>query len=299
MTMKPVKIGHRAIDALVKVITGDRIDVNRSIAPYRTAAKLEEFFTEDLALAVPANIQRESRPKETAAWLKALNGTDDLRRIIEAAVRPADYEGSEYSVEAAVDYLNPFLAHDDLRLVRNGKRYALLAAHTVVALPQAAILSTDYVRELTEKADGRLADGDREGAITAARTMLEAVLVELEKQLAGTPGDYKGDLPKQFKAVAKQLRIDDERADLDDNFKQVARGLVQVVNGLAPIRNKMSDGHARKRKPEVHHARVIVNAAKTVATFLVESYLVQRERGLLTGPTNSLNNVERTSGGAA
>ena len=117
--------------------------------------------------------------------------------------------------------------------------------------------------------------------------MLEAVLVELEKQLAGAPGDYKGDLPKQFKAVAKQLRIDDERTDLDDNFKQVARGLVQVVNGLAPIRNKMSDGHARERKPEAHHARVIVNAAKTVATFLVESYLAQRERRLLSASSTT------------
>lgn len=141
--------------------------------------------------------------------------------------------------------------------------------------------SLAYVHELESKIDQRLAAADLEGAIAAARTTLEAVLVELEKHLAGTPRDHKGDLPKQFKAVAKQLRIDDERADLDDNFKQVARGLVQVVNGLAPIRNKISDGHARERKPEVHHARVIVNAAKTVATFLVESYLVQRERGLL------------------
>lgn len=159
------------------------------------------------------------------------------------------------------------------------------------------VLTDEYVRELAAKCDSRLASGDLDGAITAARTMLEAVLVELEKRLAGAPGDYKGDLPRQFKAVTKQLRIDDERDDLNDNFKQVARGLVQVVNGLAPIRNKMSDGHARQRKPEVHHARVIVNATKTVATFLVESFLAQRERGLLAGPS-SLNNVERTSGGS-
>lgn len=158
------------------------------------------------------------------------------------------------------------------------------------------VLSLAYVHELETKVDQRLTAADLEGAITAARTMLEEVLVELERQLAGTPGDYKGDLPRQFKAVTKQLRIDDERADLDDNFKQVARGLVQVVNGLTPIRNKMSDAHARARKPEVHHARVIVNATKTVATFLVESYLVQRERGLLP-PTGSLGKDERTAGG--
>ena len=143
------------------------------------------------------------------------------------------------------------------------------------------VLSLAYVHELETKTDQRLAAADLEGAITTARTMLEAVLLELERQLTTAPGDHKGDLQRLFKAVAKQLRIDEERADLDDNFKQVVRGLVQVVNGLAPIRNKMSDGHPRERKPAPHHARVIVNAAKTVAMFLIESYVFQRDKGLL------------------
>jgi hypothetical protein len=111
--------------------------------------------------------------------------------------------------------------------------------------------------------------------------MLEAVLLELERRLLAVPIDHKGDLQRLFKAVAKQLRIDEGRADLDDNFKQVVRGLVQIVNGLAPIRNKMSDGHPRTRKPAAHHARVIANAAKTVAAFLIESYVFQRDKGLL------------------
>jgi hypothetical protein len=115
--------------------------------------------------------------------------------------------------------------------------------------------------------------------------MLEAVLVELELRISGKRGDYKGDLPRQFKQVSKCLRMDDERPDLDDRFKDVIRGLVMVANGLAPLRNKMSDGHARERKPAPHHARVVVNAAKTVAAFLVESYLFQRDRRLLHPPS--------------
>ncbi len=160
---------------------------------------------------------------------------------------------------------------------------ARLGGARVIALAsvETDVLTLAYVRELEAKTDQRLAASDLEGAITTARTMLEAVLLELERRLLGTPSDHKGDLQRLFKAVAKQLRIDEERTDLDDNFKQVVRGLVQIVNGLAPIRNKMSDGHPRERKPAPHHARVIVNAAKTVATFLVESYVFQRERGLL------------------
>jgi hypothetical protein len=167
--------------------------------------------------------------------------------------------------------------------------YLIVRLHGAnVSLPTSTdgldVLSLAYVRELEAKTDQRLAASDFEGAITTARTMLEAVLLELERRLLEAPGDHKGDLQRLFKAVAKQLRIDDSRADLDDNFKQVVRGLVQVVNGLAPIRNKMSDGHPRARKPAAHHARVIANAAKTVATFLIESYVFQRDKDLLPAP---------------
>jgi Abortive infection C-terminus len=134
------------------------------------------------------------------------------------------------------------------------------------------------VRELSGKCDARLASGDLDGAVTVARTLIEAVLGELEERVAGQRGDYKGDLPKQFKAVGKLLKMDDERPDLDDRFKDVVRGLVTVVSGLAPLRNRIGDGHARTRRPAPHHVRVVVNAARTIAIFLVESFNYQRTR---------------------
>jgi hypothetical protein len=143
------------------------------------------------------------------------------------------------------------------------------------------ILSDEYVRELSEKCEFRLTSGDLEGAVTVGRTLLEAVLSELETRLTGSKGDHKGDLGKQFKQVARLLRMDDQRPDLDDRFKDVIRGLVMVANGLAALRNKIGEAHPPERRPAPHHARVVVNAAKTVSAFLVESYLVQTQRGLL------------------
>jgi hypothetical protein len=145
------------------------------------------------------------------------------------------------------------------------------------------VLSDEYVRELSGKCDSRIATGDLDGAVTVGRTLLEAILSELEIRISGVRGDYKGDLPKQFKQVTKLLRMDDQRPDLDDRFKDVIRGLVMVANGLAPLRNKMSDGHARERKPALHHARVVVNASKTVSAFLVESYVYQLALGSIQG----------------
>lgn len=141
------------------------------------------------------------------------------------------------------------------------------------------VLTLQYVQELEQKADRRLSAGDLDGAITVSRTLLEAVLSELERRLTGTANDYRGDLQRQYKAVAKHLRIDDQSDEVDDGFKQIARGLVQIVNGLATIRNKASDGHARHVKPHERHARAATNAAKTVASFLVEVYLARPVAG--------------------
>ena len=143
------------------------------------------------------------------------------------------------------------------------------------------ILTLAYVRELSDKAERRLAAADLEGAITVSRTLVEAVLEQLEIRLTGQSGNYAGDLQRQYKAVAKILRIDDKDDQVDEGFKQIARGLVQIVNGLAAIRNMASDGHARHVQPQDRHARVAVNSAKTVASFLVEVYLAKR-----TGPTS-------------
>ena len=209
-----------------------------------------------------------------------------LALMAHPVVRPETVEAREL-----ISTFNKFLSVDGWELVE-GKPLSgkptfepRRRANGLVALPvppnTTDILSDEYVRELSDKCDSRLSSGDFDGAVTSARTLLEAILGELEVRLAGAKADYKGDLQKQFKQATKLLRMDNERSDLDDRFRDVIRGLIMVANGLAPLRNKMSDGHARQRKPAPHHARVVVNAAKTVSMFLVESFIYQREKGLL------------------
>lgn len=223
--------------------------------------------------------------------LDLMGATDEaflqfLCQMVHPVVRPDSKDA-----KALVTTFNERLIVDGWELVEgkpiSGKPtfVARRRASGMVALPDPVyatdVLSDEYVRELAGKCDSRLASDDLDGAVTVARTLLEAVLAELEVRLAGTKGNYRGDLPRQFKQVTKLLRMDEQRSDLDDRFKDVIRGLVMVANGLAPLRNKMSDGHARERKPAPHHARVVVNAAKTVSAFLVESYDYQVAKELI------------------
>jgi len=54
-------------------------------------------------------------------------------------------------------------------------------------------------------------------------------------------------------------------------LKQILTGLTSIISGLAGLRNKMSDAHVASYKPSKHHAKLAVNAAKTIVEFLLES----------------------------
>jgi hypothetical protein len=77
--------------------------------------------------------------------------------------------------------------------------------------------------------------------------------------------------------VQKELNLHPSRSDISDTIRQVLSGLNSIVNGLAGMRNKMSDAHAGY-KPAKHHAKLAVNAAKTLADFLFETHAYQAEK---------------------
>ncbi len=190
----------------------------------------------------------------------------DLVKVVNRHLRP---DGWQLALGKKISGQNTYVA-----MRSQGTEVSVEAASS----DPADVLSDEYVVELTAKADHRLEVGDFEAAITVSRTMFEAILRELELRLAGTTGNYRGDLQKQYKAVSKLLKMDHERPEMDDRFKDVVRGLTAVVNGLAPLRNKLSDAHARVGKPASHHARLVVNATKTMTVFLVDSYRFQSRR---------------------
>jgi hypothetical protein len=65
----------------------------------------------------------------------------------------------------------------------------------------------------------------------------------------------------------------------DTSLRQLLRGLVNIISGLAPLRNKMGDAHVRTYKPARHHARLAVNAARTLLDFVYDSFEYQKASG--------------------
>lgn len=281
MTLAP-RLPSAVLSEVARVLCGDWCEGEEQPSPYRSHDDLRHFFRCDLGLEY-GGTGWASRLGAVQDVLIDRNGTAKLGEIIEAAVHPANYAQSECAPASAAEYLNRALASCGYRLEWQGRAYCLVEANAepTIAAPSSDSISTDYIREVADKAEKRLHQEDYEGAVTAARTLVESVLVEIEQRIAGRRRDHERDLPGQFTVVRKLLKIDEEGRDLDDSFKTMIKGLVLIVNGLAPLRNKAGDSHARTRKPAPHHARFAVNAAKTVAYFLVESYTFQLERGVI------------------
>jgi len=123
-----------------------------------------------------------------------------------------------------------------------------------------------WVKALERRAE------DPEGAITAARTLLESVCKHI---LDDCSIAYKeeSDLPGLYKMVAKELNIAPSQHSAEV-FKQILGGCTSVVEGLGAMRNKLSDAHGKGRKPvkpSARHAELAVNLAGTMATFLVQT----------------------------
>ncbi len=121
---------------------------------------------------------------------------------------------------------------------------------------------------------------DPEGAITSARTLLEAVCKHIldEEQVAY---QEKDDLPKLYSLTAKQLNLSPSQ-HTEQLFKQTLGGCHAVVDGVGALRNKLSDAHARGKvavRPLPRHAELAVNLAGTMATFILATWEQKRTVG--------------------
>ena len=128
-----------------------------------------------------------------------------------------------------------------------------------------------YIHSLWDKALSRK-DNDPEGAITAARSLLETVLKHILGELAVK---YKnnGKLSELYREVAKQLNMAPEQHQ-EQIFKQILDGASDVVNGLGALRNKLGDAHgkdSRSVKPSPRHSELAVNLAGSMAMFIYKT----------------------------
>jgi len=135
-----------------------------------------------------------------------------------------------------------------------------------------AKVDSAHVQEAWRKALDRRMD-DPEGAITAARTLLEAVCKHILDACA-VAYDDKADLPKLHALTIGQLNLAPSQ-HTEPLFKTILGSCQSVVNSLGALRNQLGDAHGkapRQVKPAPRHAELAVNLAGTMAAFLLATW---------------------------
>jgi len=136
----------------------------------------------------------------------------------------------------------------------------------------------DGVSAVWQKALNRR-KADPEGAITAARTLMEAVCKHILEDAGKLPTEQL-DLPKLYSAAGKIMNLAPSQ-HTEDAFKRILGGCQNVIENLGSLRNKISDAHGggrQKVKPSERHAALAVNLAGSMAMFLVETWTVQQAK---------------------
>jgi hypothetical protein len=281
--MSGFKVSTKTVQALGPLFTGDPTKAGNSVMPYKKGWEIAEFFR---AFGCTPPGGSPSRWQMAEEMLGQANAKGKLSEALGGVLHDREFVDVPIDRTAAVKHANRHLAFDRVRLVRAGQTYKLtrLDGRRVEVRPPADIVSDEgrtFIDELIAKCDRKIEEEDFDGAVTNARSVLEAVLAAVEAKLVDQPDPPDGDLPKLFRRVQKLLHLEPQRQDINDALRQVLSGLTSVVSGLAPLRNKMSDAHARTFRPARHHAKLAVNAAKTAVDFVLETFEYQRQRDLI------------------
>ncbi len=179
--------------------------------------------------------------------------------------------------------LNPLLLRDGYAIVQAGTKsgYPIYSVREVglTASPADDLISTalssfdeEGVHAAWRKALERRKD-DPEGAITAARALLETVCKHIIDEEKGVYGE-KDDLPKLYTAVSRLLNLAPSQ-HTEQVFKGILGNAQAVVEGLGTIRNRLGDSHGQGKRyvrPQARHAELAVNLAGSVAMFLIETW---------------------------
>lgn len=118
---------------------------------------------------------------------------------------------------------------------------------------------------------------DPQGAITAARTLLEDVCRHILDELGVGHAGHK-DLTDLYRMTAQHLSLAPDRT-MQEPVRRLLGGGFSVVEGIGALRNVVGDAHGRERiapNPDVRHAELAVSLAGAMASFLIQTFEAQK-----------------------
>jgi len=139
-----------------------------------------------------------------------------------------------------------------------------------------------HIKSAWEKAiDRRVKDPD--GALTAARTLIETVCKHILTKL-NIEFSEKDDINRLYSLTSEALEISAPQ-HIDKESKKVFGNINAIVSGLAFFRNKLGDAHGQYEKNELllnELAELSVNLSGSICIFLIKAFEKKKDRAKTT-----------------
>ena len=262
-----MKIGEYSITNLAQALCGDF-----DYMPYLKGWELVHLFNK-YGFSDVYEQGFPSRWKYTEDKIRLLNGSPKLVKLIEELLDPRRFHGFNNTVEDAANELNNILKYDNYELNKIGEFYKITDRRgSIVEAESTKTVDIEFVQEQIEKCRNKIIEEDYNGAITNARSLLEAIFIEIIERSENSEIANDGNIENLWKRVKKILRLEITKDEMPDTIVQILSGLDSVVKGLAGLSNKSADRHATKFITLRHHAKLAVNASMTISEFLLDSY---------------------------
>lgn len=140
-------------------------------------------------------------------------------------------------------------------------------------------VNSEHVQRAWVKALRRKSE-DPEGAITAARTLVETVCKHiLDEEQTAYPDN--ADLPNLYHLVVEQLYLASEQYT-ESLIRKILGSCQSVVGGIAALRNQLGDAHGKSAEAAIPHpllAELAVNLAGAMAKYLLAVWESSKKNG--------------------
>lgn len=272
------------IDVLIGDTSLDDSDPEAKM-PYQSGTKLADLSTK-YGLPVDCRTEKKSRWVYMKDLLRHCVAKGSVQTLLADLFSPTRFsnKSSDKSAEdvrleherivgLAIGIINSVLAYGGKELATVGENYVIRPTGKAVPIVASAIKAIDrkYVRSIAERASADVDSGNFDSALTKSRTLLEEIFCYVIERADAQP-EGKGNIGKLFSQV-KDLYNMHAGADVDQRINEIVSGLNKVVSGLGGLRNAQSDAHGvgeKRMAISSYHAQLAVNAAVTVAEFILQ-----------------------------
>jgi AbiJ N-terminal domain 3/Abortive infection C-terminus len=199
---------------------------------------------------------------------------DFLCEMIHPVVRSDQAE-----IKTVLDLFNRQLVHDGWQIIEKEKIsgrpvFVAVSNDAEIQVQDVERIGSAYALSQLKKCDEKIAKGDYDGAISASRSLLEAVFADIYARTTGDEISKGGSLMEGYKLIRGVLNLSDDKY-ANDSIKNILRSIASIIDGLDNLSNDMGDRHLRRVLPLRHHAQLCINAAKTIVNFLYDTLEVR------------------------